>query len=184
MSKITGGNNLIDPKIIIEKAGISERMRVADLGCGSTGHFVFSIAETIGSDGVMYAVDILKRNLDNIEHRAKQDNLKQIKTVWSNLEIFQATKIEASSLDAGLLINVLYQSDKRVEMMREAIRLVKKGGSLVIVDWNQSAGQFGPSLEERVNPDNLRTAGERLGLKLIGEFNAGQYHFGMAFQKL
>lgn len=183
MNKITGGNALIDPQIIIEKAGIADRMHVGDLGCGGTGHFVFPLATMVGEHGIIYAVDILKNNLANIERRAKQENLQQIKTVWSNLEIFKATKIETASLDVALLINVLYQSNKRPEMIREAMRLIKRNGKLVIVDWNKVATPFGPSVEERLNKENLTAICQRLGLELLEEFNAGEYHFGMVFLK-
>jgi len=183
MSNITGGNALIDPQIIIEKAGIADRMHVADLGCGGTGHFVFPVAKAVGKNGIIYAVDILKNNLVNIERRASQENLAQIRTVWSNLEIFKATKIETSSLDVALLINVLYQSDKRAEIIREAVRLTKKNGKILIVDWNSIATPFGPSIEERLNKENLKKVGERLSLELLDEFSAGEYHFGMVFLK-
>jgi len=183
MSKVSGGNVLIDPQTIIEKGEIGDRMRVADLGCGGSGHFVFPIANVVGDNGVMYGVDILKNNLANIERRAKQDNLKQVKIVWSNLEIFKATKIDSSSLDAGLLINVLYQSNKRAEMIREATRMVKKGGKLIIVDWKKTNSPFGPSIEERVNKENLIAVCQRLGMELLEEFNTGEYHFGLAFLK-
>lgn len=183
MSRITGGNALIDPQVIITKAGITERMHVADLGCGGTGHFVFPVAATVGKNGIIYAVDILKNNLANIERRANLENLSQVRTVWSNLEIFQATKIETGSLDVALLINILYQSDKRAEIVREAVRLTKQQGRVVIVDWNTTATPFGPSLTERLNKDNLQKVGERLGLTLTEEFAAGEYHFGIVFVK-
>ncbi|MFA5318242.1 MAG: methyltransferase domain-containing protein [Patescibacteria group bacterium] len=183
MNKVSGGNVLIDPQTIIEKGEIGDRMQVADLGCGGSGHFVFPIANVIGENGIIYAVDILKNNLANIERRAKQDNLKQVKTVWSNLEIFKATKIESASLDAGLLINVLYQSNKREEMIREAVRMVKRGGKLLIVDWKKVRSPFGPSLEERVNKENLAIVCQRLGMELLEEFNTGEYHFGLVFLK-
>lgn len=183
MNRITGGNALIDPQLIITKAGIGDAMHVADLGCGATGHFVFPVAKAVGKNGLSYAVDILKNNLRNIERRAKQENLEQVRTVWSNLEIFKATKIESGSLDVAMLINVLYQSDKRPEMIREAIRMVKTAGTLLIVDWNATATPFGPSLGERVNKEAIKKAAPRLNIELKEEFNAGDYHFGMTFVK-
>ncbi|PIT94081.1 hypothetical protein COU00_00875 [Candidatus Falkowbacteria bacterium CG10_big_fil_rev_8_21_14_0_10_43_11] len=183
MAKITGGNTLIDPQIVIEKAQIGERMRVGDLGCGRTGHFVFPIAFAVGERGLVYAVDILKDVLSNIERRAQQENIKQIKIVWSNLEMFKATSIESSSLDVTLLINILYQSNKRTEIIREAVRLMKRGGKLIIIDWKRIATPFGPSIEERLNKENLLAVCQRLGLELTEEFSAGAYHFGMVFLK-
>ncbi|MDP3899957.1 MAG: methyltransferase domain-containing protein [bacterium] len=184
MATITGGNTLIDPQIIIKKANLRASMRVADLGCGSSGHFVFAIAPFVGKEGVIYGVDILKSSLAHIRHRAQHENLRQVKTVWSNIEIFKATDIETASLDVALLINVLYQSSKRVDMIREAIRLTKVGGKIVIIDWNNIATPFGPSIQERVNKENLLKVADRLRLNLVEEFKAGQYHFGIIFQKL
>jgi len=183
MNRATGGNVLIDPQTIIEKGEIGDRVRVADLGCGGSGHFIFPIANVIGENGIIYGVDILKNNLENIEHRAKQENLKQVKTIWSNLEIFKATKIDSASLDVGLLINVLYQSNKRTEIIRETIRMVKKNGKLIIIDWKKIRSPFGPSITERVNKENLIAVCQRLGMEFLEEFNAGEYHFGLTFLK-
>ena len=117
---------MIDANLILTKARVEEKTKVADLGCGSSGHFVFPSAKLVGKKGIVYAVDILRTTLETVNKRARIENLANIKTVWSNLEIFGATKIEAGSLDVGLLINTLYQSHKRAEILRESIRLLKK----------------------------------------------------------
>lgn len=184
MFKTTGGNILLDVNFILSKTQISENMRVADLGCGASGHFVFPAARIVGKRGRIYAVDILKTVLEEIKKRIKQENLSNIETVWSNLEIFKATKIESGSLDVALLINTLYQSNKRVEIIRETVRMLKKGGKLLIVEWKNVSSPFGPPAEERVKLDLLKIGGRRLGLELEDEFDAGQYHYGVLFVKL
>ncbi|MFA5360182.1 MAG: methyltransferase domain-containing protein [Patescibacteria group bacterium] len=184
MPASTGGNTLIDVNLLFSKAQIGDRMKVADLGCGSSGHFVFPGARIVGKRGIMYAVDILRTALEAINKRARVENLANIKTVWSDLEIFGATKIEAGSLDVGLLINTLYQSHKRAEILRESIRLLKKNGKLVIVEWKNIAAPFGPPAEERVKKDLLENAVKKLGLKPEDEFEAGPYHYGLIYIKL
>jgi len=181
---ITGGNALLDAKLILAKAQIKEGMRVADLGCGTSGHFVFPAARIVGKKGVVYAVDILKTTLQNIEKRAKLENLANVQAVWTDLEIFGATKIDSGKLDVAMLINTLYQSKKRVEIIREAIRLLKKKGKLVIVEWKSSALPFGPSIDARVNKDLLKQGAGKLGMVLEEEFEAGEYHYGMVFEKV
>lgn len=180
----TGGNTLIDVSLLFNKAKIEEKMKVADLGCGSSGHFVFSGAKLVGKKGVMYAVDILRTSLETIIKRARAENLSNIKTVWSNLEIFGATKIETGSLDIALLINTLYQSHKRAEILRESIRLLKKNGKLIIVEWKNVAAPFGPPPEERVKKELVDSAAKRLGLRPEEEFEAGTYHYGLIYVKL
>jgi ubiquinone/menaquinone biosynthesis C-methylase UbiE len=184
MYSITGGNILLDVKLILGKIHVHENMKVADLGCGSSGHFVFPIADLIGKNSTVYAVDILKTILETIDRKIKQDNIKNIKTIWSDLEVFGATKIETGSLDVGFLINTLYQSKNRLNIIRETIRMLKKGGSIVIVEWKNSSLPFGPPAKERVTEESLKIACQKLGLKLEEEFIPGQYHFGLVFTKI
>lgn len=184
MQKITGGNALLNVDFILNNAGIGEKMKVADLGCGSSGHFVFSAGKKVGSRGKVYAVDILKTNLETINRRVKMEKLDNIETVWTDLEIFGATKIESASLDVGLLINTLYLSSKRIEMLRESVRMVKRGGCVMIVEWKNIASPFGPPPEERVNSDLLKKVAPRLGLNLEREYDAGDYHYGLIFTKM
>jgi len=184
MFGLTGGNTLIDVNLLFSKAQIGEKMKVADLGCGSSGHFVFAGAKIIGKKGIIYAVDILRTALEAIGKRARAENLPNIKTIWSNLEIFGATKIEAGSLDVGLLINTLYQSRKRAEILRESIRLLKKNGKLVIVEWKNIIAPFGPLPEERVKKELVDNAAKKLGLRQEEEFEAGPYHYGLIYVKL
>jgi ubiquinone/menaquinone biosynthesis C-methylase UbiE len=179
-----GGNTLVDANLILTKAQIVEKSKVADLGCGSSGHFVFPAAKIVGKKGLVYAVDILRTALETVSKRARAENYVNVKTVWSNLEIFGATKIEAGSLDVGLLINTLYQSHKRAEILRESVRLLKKNGRLMIVEWKNIAVPFGPPAEERVKKELMDLEAKKLGLKPEEEFEAGQYHYGLIYVKL
>ncbi len=181
---IAGGNALLDANFILSKVNVGDKTKVADLGSGVSGHFIFPTASLVGKNGKVYAVDILKTNLENIDKRARLENLENVQTVWSDLEIFGATKIESGSLDVAMLINTLYQSSKRAEILREAIRMLKKDGKLIIVEWRNISSPLGPPIEERVKKDSLMNGAKRLGLNLEEEFEAGQYHYGLIFVKI
>jgi ubiquinone/menaquinone biosynthesis C-methylase UbiE len=99
------------------------------------------------------------------------------------LEVYRATKIETESLDIALLINTLFHAQKRVEIIRESIRMLKKGGKLLVVEWEDTSSPFGPPPDKRVKIESLKIAAERMGLKILEEFNAGQYHYGVLFIK-
>ena len=98
--------------------------------------------------------------------------------------MFGATKLEPNVLDIALLVNTLYQSQKRTEVLRETVRLLKPGGKLVIVEWKNISLPFGPPLESRVEKENLKKAAPKLGLKLEEDFFAGSCHYGLIFTKL
>jgi len=179
-----GEENLLNIEMILHKAGIGENMVIADLGCGSVGHFVFPAARFVGKGGKVYAVDILKTTLGNIKRKIIVDNISNVVPIWSDLEVFKGTKIETGSLDVALLINTLYQSKHRGAILRETTRLLKKGGSMIVVEWKKSSLPFGPKAEDRVEEKHVIQAGQKLGLNYEEDFFVGRHHYGLIFTKL
>lgn len=175
---------LFDIESILNKISVEERQKIAELGCGNFGFLTFPLARLVGRHGKVYAVDILKPSLMEIKARALKENLPQIIPIWSNLEIFQGTKIEANSLDAALLVNVLHQSDKRAEIIRETARMLKTKGKLLVVEWQQSDTPLGPAPERRLKLDSLKAAAAKLGFDIKEEFVAGPFHYGLVLIKL
>lgn len=174
----------MDVEYIMQKAQIGQHDVAADLGCGTSGHFVFPLARQVGAHGKVYAVDIQKTALDSISRRVKLIGAKNIVTVWSNLEMFNATEIEAASLDAAFLVNTLFLTQKRTEVLREAARMLKQGGRLVVADWQNLNIPFGPPITERAKKELIIFGAKQVELKLEEEFLAGPYHYGLVFTKL
>lgn len=176
----TGG--FLNPDLIINEFALQPGMSVADFGSGA-GYFTILIGEMVGEDGRVYALDIMESALDSVKEKAKAVGLKNIETVRANLEVLGSSGLTDQSQDMVLSANILFQSEKKSEIMREARRVLKDGGSLVIIDWKKAAGGFGP-------PDNLRTDDKAMRSLAVGEgfmferdFNAGQFHYGMLFRK-
>ncbi len=179
-----GGAEILNaPQILKETLKITSGKIVADLGAGVSAYFTIESAKLVGDQGQVYAVDIVKDILATIDSKAKMAGLYNIKTVWSNLEMVGAAKIADNSLDFSLLVNTLFQSKKQEEMVAEAIRLLKKGGKLLIVDWSDTAPAFAPPEELQVNKKIVSDTALQLDMELEQEFKAGPYHFGMIFVK-
>ena len=181
--QIFGKSELLDAgKILSEILGLSTGKIVANLGAGG-GMFTLQSARLVGEQGQVYAVDILKSALSDIDSKARMAGLHNIKTVWSNLEIVGAAKINDSLADFDLLINVLFQSKKHYEILAEAARILKKGGKLLVIDWSNGSSGLTPPSDMLVNPEKTIETCAELGLALEQQFRAGQYHFGMIFIK-
>lgn len=180
----TKNSYLFDIEKIISKIKPSEGQKIADLGCGNFGFFVWPLAKLVGRKGSIYAVDVLKSSLEEIRRKALKDNFPQVKAVWSNLEMFKATNIETNSLDAALLVNVLHQSEKKGDILREALRMLKRGGQLMIIEWGNGESPLGPKPDRRVRLEALRLATSKLGLEIKTEFLAGPYHYGLILNKI
>ncbi|KKR48921.1 MAG: Methylase involved in ubiquinone/menaquinone biosynthesis [Candidatus Magasanikbacteria bacterium GW2011_GWC2_40_17] len=179
----SGGSKLIDPNFVLQKLGLKEKMIVADLGCGAVGHFVFPAVKMVGKEGRVYAVDIQRSVLENIEKRAELEHFENIVGVWSDLERLGAAKIQSEAVDAAFLINTLFQNKDRVAILKEARRLLKIGGRLMVVDWMLTDAPFGPPVEGRVDPFWVEKTADDLGLALKERFSAGKYHYGLIFEK-
>lgn len=170
--------------ILKDQLKVQSAQVVAALGCGGSGFFALDAARLVGDKGQVYAVDIVKGALSSVDSKAKLQGLYNVKTVWSDLEVFDAAEIPEASLDMGLLVNILFQSKKQVDIIREASRLIKPGGKLLVIDWKAERTPLGPPPDHRVDVDMLRAEIPALGFQEEKFFEAGKHHFGLVFTKL
>jgi len=182
--EISGGLKFLNRDEVFDKVGLKQGMKVACLGCGNLGHFIIPAAQLVGKDGIAYAVDIQNSVLDSVQHLATLQMLTNLQVVRANLEIVGSTQIPADSLDVAFLINVLFQNKKHAEMIKEASRLIKKGGKLIVIDWKKIGVPFGPSVEIRVDPENVIKYATDLNLKLLLQTEFGKYFWGLIFEKV
>lgn len=177
---IPTGSELLDPQKILAKLDLREGMVINDAGCGASGHFVFPSAKIVGEKGKVYAVDILKSALSNIESKMKMQNFTNVAPVWSDIEVYGGAKeIADESCDAAYLINV----HAKPAMLKEALRTLKKGGKLLLIDWKAAASPLGPPTKDRVSVEEVKKRITEFKLELLEEFNAGPYHWGLIYKK-
>jgi ubiquinone/menaquinone biosynthesis C-methylase UbiE len=175
---------MFDINLILNKIAVREGWRVADFGCGYFGHFCFPLAKTVGTKGLVYAIDILPSAVTEIKKRAYQENIPQIKAIWGDLEKFKGSTLDSNSLDAVVLINILNQSEQKTAIIRESVRIAKRNALIVIIDWKDKSLDFGPDLKMRLNSDSLKNALSKLSLSLIEEFSAGSHYQGFLLKKI
>jgi ubiquinone/menaquinone biosynthesis C-methylase UbiE len=180
---LRSGTELIDPSRVLLRAGIRERMRVADLGCGALGHFVFPAAQLVGPKGIVYAVDIQKDVLDLVSRRAKEERIENIRPVWSDIDVYHAANIPDGDVDIVLLVNNLFLSQNRENLVKEMARLTKKGGKAVIIDWIATATPIGPPPDQRVTKEEAMKVMSIPEFSFVEEFDAGRAHYGLVFQR-
>jgi len=186
MVRLPSGKTYLEPAVLLERLEISLAMRVGIFGAGGSGYFTLQAAEMVGSKGRVYAVDIFKPNLSALWAIAKFRGMdRMIRCVWSDLEIYGAAKrIKNESLDRGVLVNVLHQSKKQKEMLRECSRTLKKEGRLLVIDWVTAGFVFGPQEKNIVTRERVKQLATSLGLALMDDFKAGQFHYGLIFTKI
>lgn len=181
--KPIGTGGFLDPERVVDKFGISEGMKIADFGCGA-GYFTILMAQKTGPNGRVYALDIQETALDSVRTKAGENNIGNIETIRTNLEILGSSSLESNSQDSVMLHNVLFQSGKKLEIIREANRVLKPGGKIIVIEWAKGAGGFGPSDNLRLDPLEIESIAKKEGLSLERDLDTGQFHFGLIFKKL
>ncbi|NCC70470.1 class I SAM-dependent methyltransferase [bacterium] len=170
----------INLDLIAQKGRVDKSDIVGDFGCGQ-GYLTKILCKRVTDSGMVYSVDIIRDVLSSLETILHIEGINNFKTIWSNMEIYNATKIDSKSLDAGFLVNILSQSSKEFEVIREAARMVKIGGKIVIADWTKTAiSPIAPIDEDRVDIQKIRKLCEKIPEVVEEEiFVAGENYWGI-----
>ncbi|HEY6128869.1 MAG TPA: class I SAM-dependent methyltransferase [Candidatus Acidoferrum sp.] len=125
------------PQEVMDVLGIKAGSSVADIGAGE-GYFTFHLAQRVGSDGKVYAEDILADRLDKIRERASAERLSQIETI---LGATDDPRLPAESVDVILVVNAYHEMRDHDAMLRGMFRALKPGGLLAVIDAPAKPGQ-------------------------------------------
>jgi len=169
----------VNPNEVLDKIKLRDDMTAADFGCGSGG-WVIPLAKKL-EQGLVYAIDIQEEPLSALESKMKLEGIQNIRKVLSDIEIENGSKIPALSCNLVLMTNLLFQTEKKKEVFREANRVLKQKGNILVVDWKPESS-LGPE-QGRVSPKEVKELAQETNLKLKKEFSAGDYHYGLVFEK-
>jgi len=119
------------PEKVINLLNISNGMVVADIGCGP-GVYSVRIAKKVGSSGLVYAIDANEYMIMRTKRLADSmglNNIRVIKAAATDLSI-----IQSESVDVALFIYSLHHMGRKVDAIREALRIIKPNGKVFILD--------------------------------------------------
>lgn len=178
---MTGTGGFLNPEETIKQLNIKKGMRIADFGCGA-GYFVIPMAKIVEDKGKIYALDVLETALESVRSRARIQGIFNVETKRCNLEILGASGIEDNSIDLVLLHNILFQSDNKDGIIKEAARVIAPKGEISIIEW--LPGQLlGPPKNLIVSAETIKEIAFKEGLRIKKEIYPDQYHWGLIFEK-
>ena len=172
----------LKPEEAIESWDVRPGEKVADFGCGA-GFFSIPLGQIVGSNGKIYALDIRPEALEATRAKIKLFHLFNIEPVRADLEAPRGSGLKENSMDKILIANILFQAQNKQALISEANRILKAGGSVMIVEWNENQFIGGPSLDNRVGRDEAKKLFADAGFSFFKEFSAGSHHYGLVFKK-
>ncbi len=166
--------SILDKGQILAGLSIAPGQTILDAGCGN-GYMAKKFSEIAGETAKIYALDPDVVSIDALK----------AKTVGTNIEPFvgditKKTKLAASSIDLIYLSTVVHGFSKTQikGFLKEVKRLLKPNGRLAIVEIKKEETPFGPPLEIRFSPDELRRAIDLIPTRLI---DVGKYFYMQIF---
>ena len=179
--KIIYMTELFNPKTVVAQLNSSPGLVVADFGCGG-GYFTIEVAQVVGDNGKVFAIDVVPENLESIRSLAKIKGLNNIETRWANLE--KTSTLDFNICDRVIIINLLFQVEKKLHyrIFEEAYNVLKKGGQLTVIDWKPES-LLGPPKNTRLSLEEAITMAQKANFNFIKTLEIDDAHWCAIFQK-
>jgi len=169
----------IDPIEILNKLNLKDDTIAVDFGCGSGG-WVIPLAKKL-EQGIVYAIDVQEEMLSALESKLKVESIQNVRKILSNIEDSKDLKLSPLSCDLILMTNLLFQVEDKKQIFKQADRVLKKNGKILVVDWNKDA-VLSPD-QKSVSQDEVKKIAQEFNFGLKKEFSAGDYHYALVFEK-
>lgn len=176
MGKYSEG--LLNNEIIFQNLNICLGQTVLDAGCGN-GYMVKLFSQLVGNTGIVYALDPNKESITNLKKEI-QDKSNIIAFIG---DITKKTDLKESSIDLVYLSTVfhIFSEIQILGFEKEINRILKPKGQLAIVNIKKEDTPFGPPLEMRSSPEELRQKLSFFPKKLI---EVGEHFYMQLFIKI
>lgn len=171
----------LNPEEAITHFSIERGSTVADFGAGS-GFWATPLARKVGPEGKVYAFDIREQAVEAVRSRATLEKLYQVESVMADLEEPHGSRLKDASCDFVLMSAIIHQAENKQAILQEALRILKPGHELAIIDWKEHA-VGGPPASLRLPPEKVMMLGEEAGFIFDKEFEAGSFHYGLLLKK-
>jgi len=169
----------LSPAQIVTKLPLQAGQVVADFGCGS-GAYLGPLSNAVGSQGKVYAFDLQKDILERLEREAEKFSYMNIE--FAIVDVEDKTYLEKKSCDAIILSNILFQVANPLAVIREAKRILKPNGFLLIVDWKKNPAEklgikFGPHPTHVLGEEKVLAMLAKNDFSIKKHLPAGEFHY-------
>jgi len=120
----------------------------------------------------------------SVEEKCRREGVFNVRSELRDL-VENGTGLSDNTVDVVLLFNILHH-EKPVQLLSEALRILKPGGKCAVIHWNyDSSTPRGPDMAIRPRPEQCIAWGIEAGLTFQphDQFDLKPYHYGILFRK-
>jgi ubiquinone/menaquinone biosynthesis C-methylase UbiE len=152
------------PERVIAELELEPGARVADLGAGG-GYFTFRLAQAVGPQGRVYAVDIDRGMLDYVAGEARRRGLENIEPIEAATD---DPRLPADGVDLIFTSNTYHHLSDRTAYFERAARYLRPGGRIAVLEYKPT-GLFARIFGHATDPAEIRRELEAAGYKLAAQ---------------
>ena len=145
---------------------------IADLGAG-TGYFSLPLAQAVGAEGKVYAVDAQAEMLALLGQKLHERSVSNVELIHAEAE---STALPDGSCNLVFLANVWHEFADRSAVLDESRRILKHRGRIAILDWRPDVErENGPPLDHRLNASDALNQLRSVGFHPVANVNVGRH---------
>jgi ubiquinone/menaquinone biosynthesis C-methylase UbiE len=166
---------VLDKEAILRALRIIPGQTILDAGCGN-GYMAKEFARALKGRGRVYALDADGEAIARLRTETQGTIIEPIEG-----NVTKRTPLQTSSIDLVYLSTVFhgFSTDEIPGFQAEASRLLKPHARLAIVEIQKRETPFGPPLDIRFSPDELKRAVRLLPLETV---DVGPYFYMQLFE--
>jgi ubiquinone/menaquinone biosynthesis C-methylase UbiE len=150
-------DNLGEAEVVMDLAQIGAGTTVADIGAGE-GYYTVRLAERVGAEGRVLAVDIDKGAIERLGARVERERLDNVSIKLSTAD---DPRLPASSFDRVFLVHMYHEVAEPYAFLWHLRPGLKAGGQVIVVDTERPTDQHG------MPPKLLFCEFEAVGFRLV-----------------
>ena len=156
-----------DTDTLLDALALGPGMAVCDLGCGN-GFHTLRIAERVGPQGVVYAVDVQPQMLSLLRRRAERAGLDNIERI-----VGTATDPQLPDASCELILMVdVYHELAYPELMLQAVRrALKPGGRAAVVEFRAEDPEVPIKPRHKMSKAQIEREWTANGFRVVGSFD-------------
>jgi precorrin-6B methylase 2 len=147
------------PELLMSALQIRAGATVADIGSG-TGYFTWRLAQQVGPQGKVYAVDVQQSMLDLTRSAVTAHKLKNVDYV---LATESSPRLPERSCDLVFMAYAYHEFGEPAEMMRAIRRTLKPGGRVVVLEFAKESNIAPASPLHKMSFEEIRREIEPMG---------------------